>query len=80
MAQRIQRAAFLKWKGHPPVQADRVKALPAGQALLVMVFFPRSANLTLDDKEVMFESSDGTLEMTSRFNLRKMVYKSKLEL
>ena len=45
-----------------------------------MVFFPRTANLALDDKEVVFESSDGTLEITSRFNLRKMVYKTRLEL
>jgi hypothetical protein len=80
LGQRIQQATFLKRKGKNPVHPARVVALPAGQALLLMIFFPRTEALALDDKEVSFESADGTIEVRSKFDLRKMVYKGKLEL
>lgn len=80
LGQRIQQATLLKRKGRNPIKPARIVALPAGQAMLLMVFFSRTEALALDDKEVSFESADGTIEVRSTFNLRKMVYKSKLEL
>ena len=44
------------------------------------MLFRRSEALTVDDKEVLFELTDETIEVESRFNLRKMVYNGQLEL
>jgi hypothetical protein len=80
IAQRIQQAALLKPKGRTAIAPAHAVALPAGHVLLVMVFFSRTAPLTIEDKEVSFESSDGTIEIRSKFDLRRMVYNGKLEL
>jgi hypothetical protein len=80
MSRRIQQATYLKRKGKSPSRPAHVVTLPAGQALLLMVFFPRTEVLVEADKEVLFESADGMIELKAKFNLRKMVYQGKLEL
>jgi len=80
LSERVQHRTFLKRKGKDPIKPARVVTLPAGQTLLLMVFFPRAASLTLDDKEVSFESADGTVEVRTKFNLGKMIYGGRLEL
>jgi hypothetical protein len=79
-SRRVQQATFLKRKGKSPSKPAYVVTLPAGQAMLLMVFFPRTEVLSVADKEVSFESSDGTIEVKATFNLRKMVFQGKLEL
>jgi hypothetical protein len=80
LSDRVRKATFLKRKGKDPIEPARVVALPAGQALLLMVFFSRAASLTFDDGEVVFESADRTMEFKTKFNLRKMIYRGKLAL
>jgi hypothetical protein len=77
---RIQQATLLKRKGRNPLKPDHVAALPAGDKLLLMVFFPRTAALSVADKEILFESNDGTIEISARFDLRKMIYRDALAL
>jgi hypothetical protein len=80
MSGRIQQTTFLKRKGKPPSRPSYIVALPAGPALLLIVFFPRADALSVADKEVVFESTDGTIEVKATFNLRRMLYQKKLEL
>jgi hypothetical protein len=80
MSGRIRQATFLKRKGKSPSSPTHVVALPAGEALLLLVFFPRTEALAITDKEVSFESSDGVIELKATFNLRKMLYRGRLEL
>ena len=80
MSRRIQQTTFLKRKGKPPSKPSYIVALPAGPALLLMVFFPRTDALSLADKEVVFESTNGTIDVKATFNLRRMLYQGKLEL
>jgi len=80
MGRRIQEATFLKRKGGSPVKAARVVALPAGQALLAIVFFPRTEALSVEDEEVSFEAAGGTIAVKAAFNLRTMVFRGGLEL
>jgi hypothetical protein len=80
LGQRIRQLTFIRRKGKDPIRPAQVVVLPAGQGLLSIVFFPRTAAITLGDKQVLFESADGMIVVTSKFNLRKMIYKGKLEL
>jgi len=80
MSSRIQQSAFLKRAGKTPIEASKVVILPAGLALLVILFFPRSEPITLADKEVVFDSEGETLVVKSRFTLGRMVYKGRLDL
>jgi hypothetical protein len=80
MSSRIQQSAFLKRAGKTPIEPSKVVILPAGRALLVILFFPRSEPITLADKEVVFDSEGETIVVKSRFNLGRMVYKGRLDL
>ena len=77
---RIQQATFLKRKGRTPFKPAHVAALPAADRLLLMIFFPRTEALSVADKEILFESNDGTIEISARFDLRKMIYRHALAL
>ena len=48
--------------------------------LLVVAFFPRSETITAADKELVFESAEGMIEVKARFNPGKMAFKGNLEL
>jgi hypothetical protein len=80
LSERIQQVTFLKRKGRSPLRPARVVALPAADRLLLIVFFPRTDALSVADKEVLFESSDGTIELSAKFDLTKMVYRNALTL
>lgn len=80
MSRKIQRSTFLKRSGKKALQAERVMTLPAGNALLVIVLFPRTELLSLADKKVVFESADPRFELTASFNLARMAYQGSLAL
>lgn len=79
MGRHLQERTILKRKGNTSLLPAQVVVLPAGQTLLVIIFFPRSAALALDDKEVVLEVSDKELDVKSRFNLTKMIYQGRLD-
>lgn len=80
LGQRLKAKTLLKRKGKPSIAPEQVLVLPAGQALLVVFFFSRSAPITLEDSSVGFESIQDPVEIRSRFNLRKMKVNGRLEL
>jgi hypothetical protein len=52
-----------------------------GGATLTMVFaFPRTDPITLDDKDVEFVTTIGTLEIKKKFTLKDLVFNGQLEL
>ncbi len=65
--------------GHLPATAI-LDDSPAGASLLVVVFFPRTAAISPDDREVQFESGDGIISVHSKFKLKQMFYKGTLQL
>jgi len=80
MGRRIQHSTFLKREGKAAVAPDQIVVLPAGDSLLLIVFFPRTAKLVPEDGEVRFECTDSTLTVTAPFDLREMKYRERLEL
>jgi hypothetical protein len=80
MSRRIQDATFLKRPGRPDLGAEQVIALPAGETLLLLIFFPRAGGLSAEDGDVAFESADGTRAFQAAFDLREMIFGGRLEL
>jgi len=55
--------------------------LQQGGATLTMIFaFPRTDPITLDDREVEFVTSIGTIEIRKKFTLKDLVFNGQLEL
>ncbi len=68
----------LRVRGKGSIASSDVK-LDAGTGDL-HIFFPRSANITLSNKEVVFSTRFGSLTVAKKFRLKDMVYGGRLEL
>jgi hypothetical protein len=77
MLEGVMHYARLFPHGKAPIRPDDAKLDPAGTILL---FFPRTSSITLDDKDVTFEVRFGSLSVTKKFRLKDMVYKGELAL
>lgn len=65
-------------RGKPGIMAEDAKYDPATGA--VHLFFPRSAAITLGEKEVIFVTRFGSLNVRKKFRLKEMTYRGQLEL
>lgn len=79
MLDRAKQNTALKLKNRS-VAPERVESIdsPGGRTLVFL--FPRTANILTDDKELSFMSSMGRMEIRSKFALKEMMFKGKLEL
>jgi hypothetical protein len=76
----LKRAAFLRL-GKKDVRPVRVDVLPQeGDLTTVLFLFPRSVEITLDDKRIDFTTVFGRLSVTQTFYTREMQFQGKLEL
>ncbi len=78
--QRLKQTTSLKRKGKDPIAPAQVELISGPAGPVVAFLFPRRDPITLEDKDVSFESVAGPLEVKSKFGLKKMVYRGKLEL
>ncbi|HKW75391.1 MAG TPA: hypothetical protein VJN64_07695 [Terriglobales bacterium] len=67
-------------KGKDPVAPSDVKVDASNAAGQVRFFFPRKDPISLDDREVTFETQLGKMRLEQKFRLKDMSYKGKLEL
>ena len=70
----------LKLDRRDPISPERTDVFREGEGLTILWFFPRTAAITLDDKDVEFISSLGQLEVKKKFKLEDMVFGGELEL
>jgi hypothetical protein len=80
LGKRMQQTTLLRRTEGPAIRPRDIVVLPAGDTLLVLIFFPRTQPLTLNDKEILFESTYGSVRVSARFDLRSMLYKGRVEL
>jgi hypothetical protein len=80
MMDRMKEATSLTPKGKSPVSPERVEMVSTPEGRVTAFLFPRSADLSLDDKEVTFHTAMGPMEVKSTFKLKDMVYQGKLQL
>jgi hypothetical protein len=81
LAGELQRAAFLRLSGKKDQRPVRVDLLPQEGDLTTVVFlFPRTVEITLEDKRIEFTTVFGRLSVTQYFYPREMLFQGKLEL
>ncbi len=80
--QAMIQAITLERKGKEPLHPVRVSRpnQPGGASVLLVLFPRQSANIDLDDKEVVFHAKNEQMELKVKFNLKDMVYKGSLAL
>jgi hypothetical protein len=79
MQERMKQNTALKIKDRT-IAPERIETLdsPGGRTLVFL--FPRTANILPADKDVAFETAMGRLEVRTKFGLKEMLYRGKLEL
>lgn len=78
---RLKDVTVLKLKGSGgSIAPARVEVTGAAGGRVIALLFPRSETISLDDKEVDFETLMGPREVKLKFTLKDMVYRGKLEL
>ena len=75
---RLKSTTYLNRKDRPSLFAEKVERDKDGTTLLFT--FPRTAPISLDDKEVEFVTRYGPMEIKHKFKLKDMVYQGRLEL
>jgi hypothetical protein len=81
MQARMKEATRLERKGKDPIPASSAARDETGNSLsLLFTFEAESDPIQLKDKEVVFVTRMGLLQMKAKFVLKDMVYQGKLEL
>ncbi len=73
------KGAVLQRKDKDPIAAAAVQRSP-GEKGSVVFFFPKTSEITLEDKEVEFVSKVARIEVRRKFKLKDMLVGDKLEL
>lgn len=79
MAQKLTEAS-LRLPNKPEINPANANFQSRGRTVDVMILFPRTNPITVDDKEVEVILKLGSVEIGKKFPLKDMVYKGKLEL
>ena len=72
--------SFLRRGKKMPIPLAQGGVQEAGATLTLVFAFPRTDPITLDDKEVEFVTTIGTIEIKKKFNLKDLVFNGQLEL
>jgi hypothetical protein len=80
MKESLMPNTFLTVKGKDPIQATDVQTGGNEQRPVVVFTFPRTAAITLDDKDVEFSTKLGAIAVKQKFHLKDMVFNGKLDL
>ena len=78
--QSIAQKSTLTVRGKPPLHPIDVDFLAVGSTVDVLIGFPRTTRITLEDQEVDLASEIGRASVRYKFKLKDMVVRGKLEL
>src|SRR5262245_3364943 len=67
-------------KNRAPIGPEDIKVNTQSGANEIQFFFPKTSPITLDDKEVTFQTTIGRMKVENRFDLKKMTRNKKLEI
>jgi hypothetical protein len=80
MKESLLQSTSLIVKGKDPIQATDVQTGGNEQRPVVLFIFPKTAPLSLDDKDVEFSTKLGTIVVKQKFHLKDMMFNGKLDL
>ena len=67
-------------KDHASIDAEDVKVDPTSPDNPILIYFPRTQPISLDDKEVTFETALGPMKIEHKFHVKDMKFRGKLAL
>ncbi len=77
----LKRAAFLKREGKKDIKPERVDVMQRANGLSIVVYlFPRSDEITRDDKRIRFAAQIARLYLERDFDTAEMEFQGKLQL
>ena len=76
----LKKAAVIKRDGKKDLKPSSVEVLQYADGPVIVYLFPRSEEITRQDRRVGFEAKIGRMEFTQFFYTEDMVYQNKLEL
>ncbi|MGH9609885.1 MAG: hypothetical protein ACRD34_09445 [Bryobacteraceae bacterium] len=76
---RLKTQAVIKRSGKREIKASKVEVIPRQDNTAVVYFFPRSKEITRQDK-VKFHAQIGRLQISQSFQPQDMIYQGKLDL
>ena len=80
LASQLKKEAALKRDGQKDVKPSSVEVLQRDDGPVVLYLFPRSKEITRQDKRIQFDARIGRLQLTQSFYPEDMTYQGKLEL
>ena len=80
MQRLVQAATTLKPAGKEAILPTSVETVVAGGTMLTVFLFRRTEAISLEDKEVTFQTVLGPMRVKSKFRLKDMQYLGKLAL
>lgn len=80
MKESLLQSTSLIVKGKDAIQATDLQTGGNEQRPLVLFMFPKTAPLSLDDKDVEFSTRLGTIVVKQKFHLKEMMFNGKLDL
>jgi hypothetical protein len=80
MKESLLQSTSLIVKGKDPIQPTDVQTGGNEQRPVVLFIFPKTAPLSLDDKDVEFSTKLGTIVVKQKFHLKDMMFNGKLDL
>ena len=80
MKESLMQNTSLLVKGKDPIQATDVQTGGNEQRPVLIFVFPKTAPITLDDKDVEFSTKLGPIAVKQKFHLKDMVLNGKLDL
>ena len=78
--EKLRALARLIPKDRPAIRAERIELRPQPGTPGIELYFPRSAGLSIDDRQIVFELTGGDYQATAKFKPRDMIYRERLEL
>ncbi len=80
LADQLRKQAAIKRDSKKDLKPSSVEVLQREDGPVIVYLFPRSSEITLQDKRVEFDAQIGRLQLSQSFYLDDMVYQGKLEL
>lgn len=78
--EKLRALARLIPKDRPAIRAERIELRPQPGTPGIELYFPRSADLSIDDRQIVFELTGEDYGATAKFKPRDMIYRGSLEL
>ena len=80
LADQLKKQAALKRSGKKDVKPSSVQVLQREDGLLIVYLFPRSNEITKEDRRIGFDAQIGRLQFSQSFYVEDMTFQGKLEI